>query len=176
MTRHNHFLRPSGLTFVLACLLALSHGSVFAQAPAAAGRDSKLDSPFASFRIGVVASPVASIDGGLDVTFPRLRLGPAWASRVDIDVSARFRSRSFGSRRDADVDLNFCQVYTPGGINRGRYFFGAGLGESVGPRSGLSGKLFAGINFTPVFSLTGEAQFLPQSPVRAVLMLRLAAL
>ena len=136
----------------------------------------KLDSPFASFRLGVIVSPVASIDTGLDVTFPRLRLGPSWATRFDLDLSAHFASASFGSRRDAEAAVSLCQVYTPGGINRGRFFAGAGIGNSFGPHTGLSGKVFAGYNFTPVLSVQAEAQFPPNAPIRPALMLRLAAL
>jgi hypothetical protein len=141
-----------------------------------AGVGKKLDSPFAAFRLGLVGTPVLGVDTGLDVTFPRLRLGPAWTTRADLDVSAHLRSRSFGSRRDAVVALSACQVYTPGGVNRGRLFLGAGLGPSFGPHSGLGGKVFAGINVTPVVSLEAEAQLPPNAPVRAVLMLRASAL
>ena len=60
--------------------------------------------------------------------------------------------------------------------SRGRWFLGGGLGPSFGPHSGLAGKLFAGINFTPVVSLEAEAQFPPESGTRAVIMLRFSAL
>lgn len=141
-----------------------------------AGVDKKLDSPFAAFRLGLVATPVLGVDTGLDVTFPRLRLGPAWTTRADLDLSAYLRSRSFGSRRDAAVALSACQVYTPGGVNRGRLFLGAGVGPWFGPRSGFAGKVFAGINVTPIVSVEAEAHLPPRSPVRAVLMLRVSAL
>ena len=100
------------------------------------------------------------------------RRGP----RARIDLSAHFNSRSFGSRRDAAINVSFCQVYTPGGLNRGRYFLGAGIGPSIGPRSGFGAKLFAGINFTPVVSVEAEERFSSAAPARAVLMLRLSAL
>jgi hypothetical protein len=138
--------------------------------------DKKLDSPFLSFKLGVAVSPVASVDTGFDITFPRLRLGPSWTTRFDLDLTARFNSHSFGSRRDAEIWTSVCQVYTPGGVNRGRYFLGAGLGPSIGPRTGIAGKVFGGVNFTPVVSLEAEAHFPPSSGVRAVLMLRLSAL
>ncbi len=163
-------------TIVAAGLLTVGCQAAFAQAPDSSNLDKKLDSPFAAFRIGVVVSPVASVDGGLDITFPRLRIAPSWASRLDLEAAARFNSRSFGSRRDADGLFTICQVYTPGGLNRGRYFLGAGAGVSVGPRSGFGGKVFAGINLSPVVSIEAEGQFVRSSPVRAVLMLRLAAL
>lgn len=149
---------------------------VRAQSGGSSTIDKKLDTPFASLRIGIVASPAASVDTGLDVTFPRLRIGKSWATRLDIDLSARLSSPSFGSRRDAQAAATFCQVYTPGGLNRGRLFLGAGLGPSFGPKSGLGAKVFAGINFSPVVSLSFEAQFTPGSEVRTVGMLRLAAL
>lgn len=165
---------------LLACLavwlMTHSGSAALAQSPSGPGIDKKLDSPFAAFRGGIVVSPVASVDIGLDFTFPRLRLGASWTSRLDLDFSARFSSPSFGSRRDAVAAITACQVYTPGGVNRGRYFLGAGIGPSFGPKSGLGGKVFAGINFTPVISLEAEGQFLPESRARAVIMLRLSAL
>ena len=164
---------PAGLT---AGFAMLSGGAGLAQAAPASGVDKRLDSPFAALRLGVVVTPVASVDTGLDITFPRLRIGASWTSRVDLDLSARFDSPSFASRRDAELALSLCQVYTPGGVNRGRYFLGAGLGPSFGPRSGLGGKVFAGMNFTPVVSIEAEVQLPPSAPVRAVLMLRLSAL
>ena len=150
--------------------------SAGAQSKAPIAAPDKLDSPFAAFRLGAALSPVASVDGGLDVTFPRLRLGAAWVTRADVDISARFNSASFGSRRDAELALSLCQVYTPGGVNRGRLFLGGGIGTSFGPQSGLSGKLFVGTNLSQVISIEAEAQFPPRSGVRAVLMLRLSAL
>jgi hypothetical protein len=138
--------------------------------------DPKLDSPFAAFRLGFILSPVASIDGGLDITFPRLRIGEQWTSRVDFDASARFNSRSFGSRRDAELAVTFNQVYTPGGVNRGRFFLGAGIGQTFGPKSGVSGKVFGGVNISRVVSIEVEGQFPPGSPVRLALMGRLSAL
>jgi hypothetical protein len=129
-----------------------------------------------AFRIGVAFSSAASVDGGLDVTFPRLRIGPSWTTRFDLDLTARFKSPSFGSRRDAEAWPSLCQVYTPGGVNRGRWFAGAGAGPSFGPRSGFAGKVFAGVNFSPVVSLEAEAQFPPTTGVRTVIMLRLSAL
>jgi hypothetical protein len=95
--------------------------------------------------------------------------------RFDVDLSAHFNSRSFGSRRDASAAATFCQVYTLGGVNRGRYFVGAGIGPSFGPRSGLGAKVFAGINFTPVVSLEVEGQLPGDSTTRLVAMLRLSA-
>lgn len=135
-----------------------------------------LDSPFAAFRLGVIASPVASIDGGLDVTFPRLTIGKDWVSRVDVDLAARFNSRSFGSRRDASVGLTFCQVFTPGGVNRGRLYAGAGFGYFVGPRSGIGSKVFVGTNLTRVIGLEVEGQFPGDSTARLVVLLRISAL
>jgi hypothetical protein len=157
-------------------LAVLPAAAAIAQAQPGASVESKLDSPFAAFRLGAAFSPVASVDVGLDVTFPRLKLGPSWTTRVDLDLTARFSSPSFGSRRDAEVWPSFCQVYTPGGVNRGRLFAGAGAGPSFGPRSGLAAKVFAGINFTPVVSVEAEAQFPPAGGARAVLMLRISAL
>ncbi len=164
---------PAGLTAGFAMLSACAG---YAQAPLPSSTDKKLDSPFAAFRLGAAVTPVASLDTGLDITFPRLRIGPAWTTRVDVDFTARFHSASFGSRRDAELALNVCQVYTAGGVNRGRFFLGGGLGPSVGPRNGLTGKVFAGTNFTTVLSLEAEAQFPTSAHVRAVLMLRLSAL
>jgi hypothetical protein len=155
---------------------AMSGGTAGAQSAGSPSMDTKLDSPFAAFRIGVITSPVASIDTGLDVTFPRLRIGRSWVSRFDLDLSARFNSRSFGSRRDAEIAPTFCQVYTPGGVNRGRFFAGAGIGPWFGPRSGFGGKVFAGINFTPVVSVEVEGQFPPSSAARLAVMVRLSAL
>jgi hypothetical protein len=149
--------------------------AVLSKSEAAAEKNS-LDSPFAAFRIGIIASPIASIDGGLDVTFPRLKISEQWVSRLDFDFAARFNSPSFGSRRDASFGLTFCQVYTPGGVNRGRWYGGAGLGYFFGPRSALGGKVFVGTNFTRVVSLEVEGQFPGDSTTRAVLMLRLSAL
>lgn len=163
------------------CLLAAvaicnSCATAIAQSPPTPNTDKKLDSPFAAFRAGAAVSPVASIATGLDITFPRLRIADAWVTRVDVDLSAHFSSPSFGSRRDAEATFSVCQVYTPGGVNRGRYFVGAGFGPSIGPKSGIGGKLLAGINFSPVVSFEVEARFSPQSPVRAVLMVRLSVL
>jgi hypothetical protein len=174
MTNNNLASTPiAGLAagFILVCGAA-AHG----QSPAGSPLDKKLDSPFASFRLGAALSPISTVDAGVDVTFPHLRIGTSWTSRLDVEFGARFNSPSFGSRRDAEVSISACQVYTPGGVNRGRYFLGAGLGPSFGPQSGLRGKIFAGLNFSPVVSIEAEAQFPPNSPVRAVFMLRLSAL
>lgn len=147
-----------------------------AQSSADASINSKLDSPFAAFRIGVIVSPVASGDTGLDITFPRLRIGRSWVSRLDFDFSARFDSPSFGSPRDAEFAATLCHVYTPGGVNRGRYFVGAGVGPTLGHRFGLGGKVFAGMNFTPVVSLEVEGQFPADTGPREAVMLRLSVL
>ena len=163
---------PAVLSAGFLVLSAAGH----AQTAPPASLDKKLDSPFAAFRAGIVVSPAPNVDVGLDFTFPRLRIGPAWTSRADLEFSARFDSPSFGSRRDAVIALSLCQVYTPGGVNRGRYFAGGGLGGSFGPRSGLSGKVFAGVNLSPIVSVEAESQFPPNARVRAVLMLRLSAL
>jgi hypothetical protein len=165
------------IVWVVALILSLlASCAAVAQSSGSSSLDKKLESTFAAFRIGVIATPVASVDTGLDVTFPQLHIGRAWVTRFDLDLSARFNSRSFGSRRDAEIAVALCQVYTPGGINRGRYFVGAGIGPSFGPRSGLAGKVFAGLNFTPVVSLELEGQFPPDSAVRLTAMLRLSAL
>jgi len=158
------------------CFILLFSGPVLGQAKANSVPDPKLDSPFATFRLGAAVSPVASVDGGIDVTFPRLRIAEQWASRLDFDLGARFNSRSFGSRRDAELAVTFNHVYTPGGVNRGRFFLGAGIGETFGPKRGISGKVFGGLNFGRVASIEIEGQLPPGSPVRLVLMGRLAAL
>jgi len=138
--------------------------------------DRRLDSPFAAFRAGVVLTPTRDIDAGLDITFPRLRAGREWVTRFDFDGSARIHSASFGSRRDAQLAIDACQEFTPGGVNRGRWFVGGGIGPVIGPRSGFGGKLFAGYNFTPIVSVEAEAQVQARASTRAVLMLRLSAL
>ena len=148
----------------------------YAQDAPASSLDKKLDAPFAAFRAGIAVSPTPGADVGLDVTFPRLRIGRSWCTRADLEFSAHLDSPSFGSRRDAIITLILCEVYTPGGVNRGRWFVGGGMGASFGPRSGLGGKVFAGLNLTSVVSIEAEGQFSPGSPARAVLMLRWSAL
>ena len=160
------------VVLMLACSLTVS-----AQAKTGSGPDRKLDTPFASFRAGLALAPEASVDVGLDVSFPQVRLfGKSWFSRGDVDLTARLDSPSFGSRRDGEAAISLCQVYAPMGANRGRYFIGAGIGPSFGHRNGIGGKLFVGMNFSSVVSVEADAQFPPGASLRAALMVRLSAL
>ena len=167
-----------GVIAALAPFLMLLYGSSsLAQSKSgAAGTDNKLDSPYAALRFGIVASPILGADAGLDVTFPRLSLGKSWSTRLDLDLEARLVSRSFGSRRDGEAYTMLCQVYTPGGVNVGRYFVGAGAGVVFGPHSGLAAKLFAGINISKVVSLELEERFPGDATTRTVVMIRFSAL
>jgi len=166
--------RLTGVATIIVGLAVLGPNGRAQTAPAST-RDSKLDSPFASFRVGVSASDSKAVDTGLDVTFPKIGTG-SLVTRLDVDLTAHFRSASFGSRRDSELAISLCGVYAPGGINRGRYFLGAGVGPVAGPQSGIGGKVFGGINFNKSISAEVEGQFPPNSPVRISFLLRLAAL
>lgn len=159
----------SGFSFANIPRLVLSKAESLSDSP-------DLHSPFASFRIGVITTPVAGIDGGLDISFPQSHFAKRWVTRIDADLSARLISPSFGSRRDAALGLFFCQVYVPQGVNRSHFFGGFGLGPFIGPRSSIGGKIFGGIQVSRVVSLEAEGQFTGESTTRAVLMLRLSAL
>lgn len=138
--------------------------------------DTDVSSPFASFRGGVVVSPVLSFAGGLDATFPNLGVSRDFAGRFDVDFLTRFNSPSFGSLRDARVGLNFCEVYTPGGVNRGRWYGGAGLGYYFGKVGHFGGKAFIGTNFSPTIGLELGAHFTGAGQAQLAVQMRLSAL
>ena len=153
---------------------SVTHSYLSSCAPA---RDDRLlATPFATFRLGFSDLPVPTIDGGLDVTFPRLGIAKNWAGRLDLDASARLHSPSFGSTRDAVIALTACQVYTPGGVNRGGIFVGGGIGPSFGAFGGIGGKVFIGTNVTRVLSFELDGQFPGDSSGRIIFLIRGAAL
>lgn len=158
------------ITTAVCMALILLAQSAFAQE----GSHRDFTSPFASFRIGTIFTPVISINGGIDVTFPRWGLRRSWVMRADLDISARFASPSFGSRRDATLGVTLCQVYTPQGVNRGNLYLGGGVGMFTGPDSGIGGKLFFGSNLTRIVSLEVEGRFAGRSSAQVMLMLRAA--
>jgi hypothetical protein len=138
-------------------------------------RESHLDSPFATFRGGIVVSPVLSFAGGLDATFPKLGIHKDFVSRFDVDFLTRFDSPSFGSLRDARIGLNVCEVYTPGGVNRGLYG-GGGVGYYLGRQGHVGGKVFVGTNFSPTVGVEFGPQFTGVGPAQWTLQFRLSAL
>jgi hypothetical protein len=123
-----------------------------------------------------VVSPVLSFAGGLDATFPKLGIGKEFAARVDVDFLTRFNSPSFGSLRDTKIGLNFCQVYTPGGVNRGRLYGGGGVGYYLGKHGQFGGKAFVGTNFSTTIGLEFGAHFTGSGQTQFALQLRLSAL
>ena len=117
-------------------------------------------SPYASFRLGFVVSPILSIQGGLDVVFPRFAVAKGWTTRVDGEFSARLNSPSFGSRRDSVFSLNFCQAYSQGEFSRSKFYLGGGVGIFFGPFKGaLGGKLFVGSHLSQTVSFELQALF-----------------
>ena len=119
-----------------------------------------LTSPYASFRLGFVVSPTLSIQGGLDVTFPRFSLAKDWTTRVDVEFQALLNSPSFGSRRDSVFSLNVCQVYSRGEFSRSKFYLGGGLGTFFGPFKGtIGGKLFVGSHLSQTVSFELQALF-----------------
>ena len=117
-------------------------------------------SPYASFRLGFVVSPTLSIQGGLDVTFPRFSPAKNWTTRVDVEFQALLNSPSFGSRRDSVFSLNLCQVYSSGESSRSKFYFGGGVGTFFGPFKGtIGGKLFVGSHISQTVSFELQALF-----------------
>lgn len=169
--------RVSGCRFLAvgALLISVSVSGAKAEDGSRSFRDPLIE-PFAAFRVGVVASPTASADLGLDITVPRLRAARNWTTRLDVDLAARFNSPSFGSRRDASVFPALCQVYAPGGVNRGRWYLGAGAGPYFGRHSDLGFKLFGGLNTSRTVAFELEGQFPGDGTSRLVAMVRLSAL
>ena len=131
--------------------------------------------PYASFRLGFVVSPTTSIQGGLDVTFPRLSTGRGWVTRVDGEFQAKLRSPSFGSRRDSVFSLNVCQVYSKEELSKSGLYFGGGLGLFIGPFKGtVGGKVFVGTHFSQTVSLEAQALFPGEATPQIAIGLRIS--
>ncbi len=136
----------------------------------------RFETPFAAFRLGLVVSPNLNAQVGLDVTFPRFSLGRSWVTRFDFEAQALLTSPSFGSRRDSVFSFNLCQIYSPGGANRSKFYVGGGLGTFYGPFSGtLGGKLFLGSNVSDNVAFELQTLFPGGNSPQIALGIRLSA-
>ena len=137
----------------------------------------RFETPFAAFRLGLGVSPNLSAQVGLDVTFPRFSLGRSWVTRFDFEAQALLTSPSFGSRRDSVFSFNLCQIYSPGGANRSKFYMGGGIGTFYGPFSGtLGGKLFIGSNVSNNVAFELQTLFPGGNSPQIVIGIRLSAL
>ena len=136
----------------------------------------RFETPFAAFRLGLGVSPNLAAQVGLDVTFPRFSLGRSWVTRFDFEAQALLTSPSFGSRRDSVFSFNLCQIYSPGGANRSKFYIGGGIGAFYGPFSGtIGGKFFLGSNVSDNVAFELQTLFPGGNSPQVVLGIRLSA-
>ncbi len=147
------------------------------ESPRSKSEKERFETPFAAFRLGLAVSPDLGAQVGLDLTFPRLSLGRSWVTRFDLEAQALLTSPSFGSRRDSVFSFNLCQIYSPGGANRSKFYIGGGIGTFYGPFSGtIGGKLFLGSNVSNTVAFELQTLFPGGNSPQVVLGVRLSAL
>jgi hypothetical protein len=111
----------------------------------AAARGGQVGTPispgvYAALRLGLTVSPRVKFVGGVDVTLPKLSIGPGFTTRVDAEaiVSANFGGVS------TLVPLTINEVYTHGLTGGWRIYGGAGIGPYFGDVTRFGGKVFIG--------------------------------
>lgn len=101
-------------------------------------------SPFPiALRLGAMVSPRTKFAGGIDITFPRIGIGPGWETRADADaiVSANLGGVS------TLVPLTIDEIYSKGLIGGNRIYLGGGIGPYIGSQTRFGGKVFVGADF-----------------------------
>jgi len=134
---------------------AVSAGQTAPQSPSPPPGYAPGEAGYASVRLGILPSNSSQFVVGLDFTLTRLRLSPAFVTRVDADLFAPFNTRQYTNTPKSRLGLTLDEVYVGNPTAHHGFYAGLGIGPyyQVNPHAVRFGaKLFIGANFSRILS------------------------